>query len=88
MGPSCLLYMYVVNNMAVGFMATQSIRTSTGLEFNQFSPDVLNNIFLFQLCELGNFSIHIALRNLRPPGNYKVLTQFGGLLRALLLIWF
>lgn len=21
-----------------------------------------------QLCELGNFSVHIALRNLRPPG--------------------
>jgi very-long-chain enoyl-CoA reductase len=23
---------------------------------------------LFTLCELGNFSIHVALRNLRPPG--------------------
>lgn len=21
-----------------------------------------------QLCEVGNFSIHMALRNLRPPG--------------------
>lgn len=25
-------------------------------------------VFIFQLFELGNFSIHIALRNLRPPG--------------------
>lgn len=25
-------------------------------------------IFFCQLCELGNLSIHLALRNLRPPG--------------------
>lgn len=24
--------------------------------------------FFLQFCELGNFSVHIALRNLRPPG--------------------
>lgn len=23
---------------------------------------------MFQMCQIGNFSIHIALRNLRPPG--------------------
>jgi very-long-chain enoyl-CoA reductase len=26
-------------------------------------------LFCFLLCELGNFSIHLALRNLRPPGS-------------------
>lgn len=25
-------------------------------------------LFFFKMCELGNFSIHVALRNLRPPG--------------------
>lgn len=31
-------------------------------------PQTKPHTFHFQLCELGNFSVHIALRNLRPPG--------------------
>lgn len=29
---------------------------------------VYSSLAVFVLCELGNFSIHVALRNLRPPG--------------------
>ena len=29
--------------------------------------------FDFQFCELGNFSIHLALRNLRPSGKLQCL---------------
>lgn len=35
------------------------------------APSQLCSLFglvYFGVCELGNFSIHIALRNLRPPG--------------------
>ena len=31
--------------------------------------DGFKSLSTFQVCELGNFSIHWALRNLRPPGS-------------------
>ena len=29
----------------------------------------------FQICELGNYAIHAALRDLRPPGGHTMLPQ-------------
>jgi very-long-chain enoyl-CoA reductase len=34
---------------------------------------VFGGLLLFAICEIGNFSIHYALRNLRPPGIYSFI---------------
>lgn len=34
---------------------------------------ITNCFFLFKICEAGNYSIHAALRDLRPPGEFVLL---------------
>lgn len=43
-----------------------SIKINQFLFYQDFFLKI--NVKCFQFCELGNLSIHVALRNLRPPG--------------------
>ncbi|XP_037935163.1 very-long-chain enoyl-CoA reductase-like [Teleopsis dalmanni] len=51
-----------------GFTAYVSYHVNHPLFTSPCQVQVLVGLAAFALCEIGNFSIHIALRNLRPPG--------------------
>ncbi|ALC44816.1 Sc2 [Drosophila busckii] len=51
-----------------GFTAYVSYHTNHPMYTSPCMCTVWAALDAFALCELGNFSIHIALRNLRPPG--------------------
>ncbi|CAI8045894.1 Very-long-chain enoyl-CoA reductase, partial [Geodia barretti] len=43
------------------------------------SVQLFAGLALFLVCEYGNFSIHIALRDLRPPGRTRACGKEGGM---------
>lgn len=51
-----------------GFTAYVSYHVNHPLYTSPCCLQVWSFLAVFAICELGNFSVHIALRNLRPPG--------------------
>lgn len=51
-----------------GFTAYVSYHVNHPLFTSPCAYQVYGALLAFVLCEIGNFSVHIALRNLRPPG--------------------
>ncbi|XP_011199671.2 very-long-chain enoyl-CoA reductase [Bactrocera dorsalis] len=51
-----------------GFTAYVSYHVNHPLFTSPCAIQVWGSLAAFAICEIGNFSVHIALRNLRPPG--------------------
>lgn len=51
-----------------GFTAYVAYHVNHPLYTSPGAAQVYGFLAVFVLCELGNFSVHMALRNLRPPG--------------------
>lgn len=68
-----------------GFTAYVAYHVNHPLFTSPSLTQVYGALVAFLLCELGNFSVHIALRNLRPPGTRvrKIPVPDGNPLTAL-----
>ena len=59
-----------------GFAAFMAYFINHPLYTEPGQVQVVSSIVAFVLCELGNFSVHIALMNLRPAGSKERKVPF------------